>query len=80
MVEVFKTNVEKRFDADLLIEEIHKIFPSYKANFDLDDCDRILRVQSISGEVQADLMINLLMDFGFEAEVLVDDVYLIEKR
>jgi hypothetical protein len=73
MVEVFKTNVTADADAHLLIRELHKAFPSYKANFDLDDCDRILRVKSISAEINPFPIMVLLKDFGFEAMPLPDD-------
>lgn len=71
MVEVFKTNVEDHQQAKILLEEIHKVFTGYKANFDLDDCDNILRVQS-AGTVQTRSLISLLKDFGSAAEVLPD--------
>ena len=74
MVEVFKTNVEQRVHAIMLIEQIHKAFSGYKANFDLDDCDRILRVTSATGSVEACGLIRLLEERGFEAEVLPDIV------
>jgi len=74
MVEVFKTNVEHRVHAIMLIEQIHKAFPEYRANFDLDDCDRILRVTSTTGSVEACELIRLLEEQGFEAEVLPDIV------
>ena len=74
MVEVFKTNVKDNDHAGMLIDQIHKNFVEYKANFDLEDCDRILRVRCTTGLVQSFLLINLLKDFGFIAEVLPDDV------
>ncbi|TDH21256.1 hypothetical protein EXU57_20155 [Segetibacter sp. 3557_3] len=73
MVEVFKTNVQKRAIANILIDEIHRSFPAYRASFDLDDCDKILRVECRSHPVQANELIILLKDFGFQAEVLPDD-------
>jgi len=74
MVEVFKTNVEHRVHAIMLIEQIHKTFSGYRANFDLEDCDRILRVTSVTGSVEAGELIRLLGEMGFEAEVLPDIV------
>ena len=74
MIEVFKTNVEQRFHANMLIEEIHQNFSGYAANFDLDDCDRILRVKSSKGFVESSMLISLLKNFGFHAEVLPDEV------
>ena len=73
MIEVFKTNVESRDQAKMLIEEIHRNFAGYKANFDLQDCDNILRVKSVAESIEADCLINFLKDFGFEAEVLPDE-------
>lgn len=70
MIEVFKTSVTERWQANILVEQIHKQFIHYKANFDLQDCDRILRVKSISGAVQAMPLIQLLEDHGFHAEIL----------
>jgi len=44
MVEVFKTNIDDSAIAQQIISEI-KAFPlNLDASFDLDDCDRILRV------------------------------------
>ena len=74
MVEVFKTNVEDPGQAIMLIDQIHKSFRHYKANFDLDDRDRILRVASSEGTVQNELILNLLMCQGIDAEVLPDEL------
>lgn len=74
MVEVFKTNVEDPGLADLLISHIHQTFPDYQANFDLEDCDKILRVACSCGAVQPSFLIDILSDFGFQAEVLPDDL------
>jgi hypothetical protein len=73
MVEVFKTNVTAVADADMLIAELHKAFPFYKVNFDLDDCDHILRVKSMSAYINPFPIILLLKAFGFEATALPDD-------
>jgi hypothetical protein len=74
MVEVFKTNVADRLHATMLVDQIHQTYTYYKANFDLDDCDRILRVKSLSGPVQPALLIHLLNLHGYSAEVLPDEV------
>jgi len=74
MIEVFKTNVKDKSQSQVLINLIHRAFPNYKANFDLDDCDKILRVCGITNPLQAFQIINLLKDFGVLAEVLPDEV------
>ena len=73
MVEVFKTNVEDPRDAIILIDRIQKTFIDYKANFDLEDCDKILRIKSNAALVQSILIINLLRRMGFEAKILPDE-------
>lgn len=57
----------------MLIDLIHKNFVDYKANFDLHDCDNILRVKSSTACIQCDGLVNFLKDFGFHAEVLPDE-------
>jgi len=44
MIEIFKTNVQNIKDAYLIVGLLLKRFPDYKINFDLEDCDNILRV------------------------------------
>ena len=79
MVEVFKTNVTTRDHANMLICHIRATFGNYKATFDLEDCDKILRVES-SGPIHCSQLINFLREFGFTAEVLPDEIPLTNKR
>jgi ketopantoate reductase len=72
MIEVFKTNVTNPDQASRLIDQIHHACREYKANFDLEDCDRILRVKSSTGQIRASFLIDLLENAGFRAEVLPD--------
>lgn len=73
MIEVYKTNVIQNEQAQMLVDQIHSSFSQYKANFDLDDCDNILRVESTSGYIDSSFVIKLLDSFGFYAEALPDD-------
>ena len=74
MIEIFKTNVPDSHQAKLLLDGIHHAFPGYKANFDLEDCDRILRIQSTAEIVDTCLLIAFLKERGVCAEVLPDVV------
>ena len=58
---------------------IHERFNGYKANFDLEDCEKILCIKCVNGSIEAFLVINLLKEFGFNAEVLPDDLPLISQ-
>lgn len=73
MIEVFKTDVTTSEAAQRLILQIHENFKDYQANFDLEDCDHILRIQCHNGLVCALSIIELFKRNGFEAAVLPDD-------
>jgi predicted RNA binding protein with dsRBD fold (UPF0201 family) len=45
MVEVFKTNVHSQDQAIEVINALQNILPFAKINFDLEDCDKILRIE-----------------------------------
>ena len=73
MVEVFKTNVQNHEQANMLINRIHQSIKDYRANFDLSDCDNILRVECATGLITPSLILNLFRHLGFHAEVLPDN-------
>jgi hypothetical protein len=70
MVEVFKTNVTSNRQAKELVNLLEDYFAGYKVNFDLDDCDRILRVEARLKAVEPQPVITLLQQMGVRAEVL----------
>ena len=63
IVEVFKTNVQKEADKNYVIAVIQSQFPDYKINFDLEDCDKILRVEGI--DLQCDNIIDYVNCLGY---------------
>ena len=72
MIEVFRTDIKDQQHAMILSAQIQEVFSNYEVNFDLEDCDRILRVKCNTGAIQSDLLIDLLRDNGTYAEVLED--------
>lgn len=72
MIEVFKTNVHEPSHAEAMLRRLHSLFPTYRINFDLDDCDRILRVQSPGDTVQVGPIMSTLAQAGFSCSVLED--------
>lgn len=68
MVEVFKTNIADKLTAHMVTAELHGHYPNGRINFDLDDCDNILRVEC--DNVAAEHITNLLTNKGFYCEVL----------
>lgn len=73
IVEVFKTNVETSEQAQRLVTRIYENFPEYTVNFDLDDCDRILRVKA-SGFIRESSLLELLHTNGIDAAILTDEI------
>jgi hypothetical protein len=75
MVEVFKTDVTSHEQAIRVLEKIHASLAGYAANFDLQDCDHILRVKTSFAIIDPHLVIALLKDAGHFAEVLADELH-----
>ena len=48
MVEIFKTNVKKKKRSEKLVSLLSMKYPDLKINFDLEDCDKILRIEGES--------------------------------
>ena len=73
MIEVFKTCITDPALATLLRKHLELSFRGYKVNFDLEDCDHILRIEHGGGLVNARAVIELLKDWGVQAAVLEDE-------
>jgi hypothetical protein len=69
-VEVFKTNVILEKETLLVIQKLRYIFPEAKINFDLDDCDNILRVEFYKDVNYVRLIEEIVSTLGFEIESL----------
>jgi hypothetical protein len=69
MVEVFKTNVQDEAEAAILVALLQKHITNSCVNFDLDDCDKVLRVAGL--EISPQLVAGILNDHGYWCEVLL---------
>ncbi|WP_421879124.1 hypothetical protein [Marinoscillum sp.] len=68
MVEVFKTSVTHASDGDYLVGLLRQQFPSARINFDLQDCDHILRIEDV--QINSALTESILMEAGYFCEIL----------
>jgi len=68
MVEIFKTNIAHVDVANAIIEQLQHHFPQGKINFDLEDCDRILRIENQHIEPMA--VIKVVSDNNYYCEIL----------
>ena len=68
MVEIFKTNVDDHSQAQQIITLLKHHFPAFFINFDLHDCDKILRVKGES--IPINEIEGLVSANGFQCRVL----------
>lgn len=67
-VEVFKTNVSEAPAAEQLIALLLSHFPDSRINFDLDDCDKVLRIEGKG--LDAGTVMSVVSGKGFECSFL----------
>ena len=63
MIEVFKTNVQEFAEAQKLVAVLRRHFPGSKINIDLDDCDKVLRVEG--SNLRVEKVMTLVTGKGF---------------
>ncbi len=68
MIEVFKTNIHEIQIANNIVEQLLEYFPESKINFDLEDCDKILRIENHS--IEPNTVIKVLADNNYQCEIL----------
>ena len=68
MVEVFKTNVEDPAQAAKLVGLLRKRITNSSVNFDLEDCDKVLRIEG--PEISLPLVVGILKDYGYKCQPL----------
>jgi hypothetical protein len=69
VVEIFKTNVTQPEAAEKIVSELKRALPLAKINFDLDDCDKVLRVE-IDSESLIHSIVQHLHSAGYWCELL----------
>lgn len=69
MIEVFKTNVQDTEQSEIIVKKLLEHFPDSTINFDLEDCDKILRVYALT--ICNHTIIEVLKTHGYLCEVLL---------
>lgn len=67
-VEVFKTNVKQKLQSRELLKALADCHPNGSIHFDLEDCDKILRVEA--AEINPLMIVQLMNTKGYLCEVL----------
>lgn len=70
MIEVFATNIDSWSKARKVLNQIREAYPDYLANFDLEDCDKILRIETQEIKIDTKSIIRLLNEMNGEASLL----------
>lgn len=68
MIEVFKTSVRYKKESKTLVRHLKQLLPDGWVTFDLDDCDKILRIESSS--FSPEVIVRLLQKHGHRCEIL----------
>jgi len=69
MIEVFKTNVQWQKDAQQIVTNLSEQLKNTKINFDMEDCDKILRIEG-TDKYKNSHIIKYLTQLGFLCEIL----------
>ncbi|GIZ09041.1 hypothetical protein [Flavobacterium sp. UMI-01] len=81
MVEVYKTDIKDSNQAREVYLQLKIRFPYYEINFDLEDSDRILRVESSVINIEDDVIMDVVQSSGYYIEILSDEpIYTNSKR
>lgn len=68
MIEVFKTDVQDAAEAERIIGLLLQYYPDGRINFDLQDCDKILRV--VNNAICPGEIARIIKSCGYQCEVL----------
>lgn len=69
-IEVYKTNFDEVSSAKMILEEIRESHPESDPSFDLDDCDKVLRIEDSSG-VNRSIIEEIIQNHGFYLDSLL---------
>jgi hypothetical protein len=72
VVEIFKTNVSDVSEANSIAGILHDHFPLCKINFDLDDCDRILRIEGRGCDIDITSILEIVKARHYDIELIID--------
>ncbi|MHA4808997.1 hypothetical protein ACX0G9_12865 [Flavitalea flava] len=72
IVKVFKTDVQDHQVAKHVILFLQQTFSHCRINFDLDDCDKILRIESLREPIEETRIQLLMAGYGHFCEPLQD--------
>lgn len=70
ITEVFQTNLQSLGEAEQLKKELLLLYPFYRICFDLEDCDKILKISAT--RIDAEEVVRISLKCGYRVAVLAD--------
>ena len=70
VVQVFKTDVANQMIAASIILYLNQYFAHCRINFDLDDCDKVLRIENSQAPLDEVEIRSLIAGCGYHCEPL----------
>lgn len=70
MVEIFKTDISRRRDAEKMIGLLRDKWLGCRVSIDLDDCDKVLRLEAAGSSICPSEVISFLARHDFNATIL----------
>lgn len=74
MIRVYKTNIQRKKDANRILAALAPHYPCSNINFDLEDTDKILRIEYHHEEWDAEPIEHIVQNRGYWIEELEHDV------
>lgn len=70
-IKVYKTDVKEISRAEVILKAIREAIPGCEPSFDLEDCDRVLRVENDNAPVNDRTIRSLVQSSGYQIEELL---------
>ncbi len=67
-IEVFRTTINSKRSAAKILKTLHALFPTSKITIDLNDCDRVLRIEGVVFDIQKAM--KLVKELGYTCEFM----------
>lgn len=69
-VRVYKTDIDDKSKAETILDAIRQDLPGSIPSLDLEDCDKVLRIESKQENIDAPAIKNILASYGYTMEPL----------
>lgn len=69
-IRIFRTNVQTNIQAKNVIAHLMLFYPRYRVNFDLNDEEKILRIETSEPEIEIKGVVKNVINMGYFCEII----------